>query len=378
MPIIRQEINLLSEQNTVNLSGLAISQLDTTIYAGSCSYYFEIGFNDTISSGGKTASLIRTSGVSDASIGYTAPINSSVIRKQFNPPSGKTDYKVSSVGSNTLNYNVAKIIILQNINGNLTSTQTQFDIGNRFSTTSLSATNLTFPKYFHYDSSEYDGNVSIFFEASGVAGNSKSGLTVQLQMDNGSFSGWTLVAGSTITITSLTAVRSRTAAITLTSGRNYRVVIFSGTSKSASTIYSAKIIINQTGYITKTVTYNYSTSYAQSNVGIAAGYSNWNNNDWIGVTNTNTFVIDVPNGTASGVSSILFPQISTVAGSYLTNSTNWKDETPPIDLSSYSGTWSHYIVSTYSVGFVSQAYIKTTSIIPYTPIKKRYSFIIGA
>jgi hypothetical protein len=73
--------------------------------------------------------------------------------------------------------------------------------------------------------------------------------------------GWADVASSPVTTTSTTAARVRSAAITLTDGRWYRVAIKSSSTKETVTIYRAGIVVQQVGSVAGTV-----DSYSESNV----------------------------------------------------------------------------------------------------------------
>jgi hypothetical protein len=101
---------------------------------------------------------------------------------------------------------------------------------------------------FLYTSGNYDGSLTIYFEAvirtSSATYAARAGLYT---------SGGTLV-GSVVSTTSITPVRLRTAALTLTTGTMYEVRISPANTSATVTLYSARLIIVQNGTLTKTET----------------------------------------------------------------------------------------------------------------------------
>lgn len=253
---IRQEINilgnLLAAASGSSATSSEIVRLDTTKY-NNPTYYFEIVTNSSVSLGFNVS--LRRSGTSTDDSTIAVPVlttaNTLIRSTSFTPPAGQTNYVVfidASVGA-TKNVHAARIIIIDNPT-TLTSTQTQIDLGDNNSETTTSTTDVDLgrPKYWLYTSSNWDATITVFFEAVIATASTKSATTATLQVADGTgdgFTGWSNVASSAVTTTSTTAERVRSGAITLTAGRNYRTVFKSGTSKSAATLYGARIIIDQ-------------------------------------------------------------------------------------------------------------------------------------
>lgn len=255
MPTIRQEINILdfilsAGSGSSNTSSETV-QLDTTQYNGA-TYYFEIVADTTVSLSvditlnGATDGTLATCNIPLLTTAYTLIRSAS-----FTPTTETQNCNVvipNTVGA-TKNVKSARIVIIQNP-ATLTNTETQIEIcGTAGSaTTSTTPVPVTDPKYWKYTAGNWDGTITVYFEATCNAGNSKSGVTVSLQVADGTgdgFAGWTDVTNSPITSTSLSVVRVRSAALTLTTGRWYRAAFKTGTSKSGVNIYNAKVIIDQ-------------------------------------------------------------------------------------------------------------------------------------
>ena len=248
---IRQEINCVNQQLAIGalnaLDSSEIVQLDTTQYNGTVTYYFEVeitGTNNTVNI------TLRRKGTAtdDATVSFTSSDSSTTLRRSssFTPPSGSTEYILHSSNSAASgNVKSARIIIIQNAT-TLSNTETQIEIGNKATTTSTTSVATTNPKYWQYTSANWDGTLTTYFEATIACASSKSATTAVLQTSTSiTAPSWSDVASSTITTTSTTAARVRSGAITLTDGNWYRVAYKSGTSKSAASIYNAKIIIDQ-------------------------------------------------------------------------------------------------------------------------------------
>lgn len=245
--ILRHEINLITiaytSTGTVNAN--EIVQLDTTKYGGTVTYYFEAVYSGAASNTGTLK--LRRGTTDDASIAGATSSTVTISRVAFTPPAGQTEYFARLVGdavrSQTLK--AARIVIIEN-NPKPVYSEEQIEIGDNFSTTSSTNVALSHPKYWKYNAANW-GLSLFYFEAVFKCASSKSVTTVTLQQADGSgdgFVNWTDVGSAALTTTGTVATRVRSTAITLTDGRNYRVVIKSGTTKSAANIYCAKIIVN--------------------------------------------------------------------------------------------------------------------------------------
>lgn len=247
MAIIRQEINILDHIWANDASTGERAQLDTTKYSGTVTYYFEtVG---KVASGTLTLTLRREgTATDDATINITATSYTRQ-RVSFTPPAGQTVYVINGVNGTSPFVTSARIIVFQNA-ATISTTETQVEIGEyNDSTTSVSDVPMTNPKYWLYTAANWNGAIMFYFEAVIGATNTKSGGTATLQADNTSYGGWANVTNTALgPTTSTLPVRYRSAAFNIgVTGTHYRLVYKSGTSKSAVTVYGAKIIIDQGG-----------------------------------------------------------------------------------------------------------------------------------
>ena len=145
----------------------------------------------------------------------------------------------------------ARLIIIQDTSTDpLTASESQFEIGDHeteiFSTTQ---TPIAYPKYWNYNSGNWDGTITFYAEVVWKAISNKSAVYVYLEEDDGSFGNWatkeTIVDAGTSETVTRTRVQIDPAP---TSGRNYRLAFKTvGTKASYGMhIYNAKIIIQQT------------------------------------------------------------------------------------------------------------------------------------
>jgi hypothetical protein len=219
-------------------------------------------------------------------------------------------------GSTAATIKFARIIIIQDTGSNpLTSCETQIEIGSQSAVTAITiptgatASNQTNPKYWYYDSAKWDGTLAFYFEAVAGTPTSKSAATVQLQVADGTgdgFTGWSNVTNGTLTTTSAgPQVRTRAASpFTPISGRWYRIVSSSPTSKSAMNVYGARIIVQQTS---ATAITKLQPQYLLSNTLLAAGtglqnfLTTFDPAEWSGVTNSYSAAANAANGSTSVV-----------------------------------------------------------------------------
>lgn len=257
MAQIRQEINITNavlSGGSAGANSSEIIQLDTAQYNGTVTFYFEAVGNRGGSGVNDVTITLRRNGTStdDATLTFTTADTASTLKRSasFTPPAGVTEYLVrcsGTVSQGSASAKTARIIVIQNASP-ITTTETQIEVGSASNTTSLTSVPLTNPKYWKYTSANWDGSKNFYFEATFQNGTTKSAATASLQVADGTgdgFVGWADVASSPITTTSITPVRIRSAPLTLTAGRNYRVAIKSSSTKETVTIYNAKIIVGQ-------------------------------------------------------------------------------------------------------------------------------------
>ncbi len=247
--IIRQEINildsLLSAAGGASATSSEIVQLDTTQYNGA-TYYFEVvadssvslSFNVTLQRG---ATVDATCNIPLLTTAYTR-----VRSAAFTPGAATANYTVviDNTAGATKNVKSARIIIIQNA-ASITKTETQIEVGNKTTTIATVATAITDAKYWKYTAANWDGTKTFYAEATYACSASKSAMTISLQEDNGSFGAWADIVTIVSAGTATTATRVRSVAFTPTDGRNYRIAVLVGNSKSLGNIYNAKVIIDQ-------------------------------------------------------------------------------------------------------------------------------------
>lgn len=253
MPTIRQEINILctSYTGTGTVSSNEIVQLDTSQYSGTVTYYFEAVYSGAASNTGNVRLTRSGTTTDDATVAGSTSATVILTRStSFSPPAGQTEYIVRLVGDGTRSQTLksARIIVIQTSPGPIFSTETQIEIGSNSSITATviptGTTNATNPKFWLFTAANWDSGITAYFEATfSNPASSKSSATVELQHDDGSF-GATWVNDVAITTSTTSAARVRSAAVTLTPGRHYRIVGASSSSKTAMVIYNAKIIID--------------------------------------------------------------------------------------------------------------------------------------
>lgn len=245
---VRQEINIL----TSALSGATaansneIVQVDTTKYVNP-TFYFEAVISGAASNTGTVTLRRGGTTTDDASLtGRTTGTLTLVRSSAFTPPAGQTEYVVrnNADGTRSQTIKAARIVVVDNIAtaSAFDVSQTQVEVGDTGTSTSLTAAALAAPKYWKYDSTSWSATVSASFEAVVKSSSTKSTVTALLQRDDGSFASWTTAA--TVTTTSITPTRLR-ATFTPTSGRNYRVALLTDSTKSAVTLYGAKVVVDQ-------------------------------------------------------------------------------------------------------------------------------------
>lgn len=210
-------------------------------------------------------------------------------------PSGTQNAYISSITNSaggTTTIKAARIVIVQTDPNAIDNSVTQIEIGDAETTTSTSDTVLTFPKYWTYDGTKYDGSVTAYLEATMSNNTAGDSTTVTLYQSGASCS--TSVSGSAVTMTGTIPSRIRSNAISanLSNGTTYMVCVKA--SAGTASILNAKLIIQQTStglskmeiqdmYI-NTVTSTISSTY------VPQGFLNqYNPSDWAAGTFTYMF-----------------------------------------------------------------------------------------
>lgn len=260
MAKVSLEIPILSfNAITTGITSDQRAELDPTDYSGSVTYYFEVNVTSTTTN---SISLRRAgTTTNDATI---TEAGTGLKRIAFTPNTVATDYVVFVAGTGTT-IDAARIIVVvdaftttttQTFSGtSLVSTGPIYsyvgyaDIGGGSQTSALTTlAPFSQAKYFYYDSSQNNGS-PVYFEVVGKGGGSGASLNASIQ-ESTDLTTWTSISPS-ITISSTSTVRTRSAALPLVSGRYYRVVFASASTMGTVTIYSARMVIsNSTGVLT--------------------------------------------------------------------------------------------------------------------------------
>ncbi|MDO8600434.1 MAG: hypothetical protein Q7R73_02310 [bacterium] len=170
---IRQEINIINSafgsESGVFATSSAIIQIDTTKYT-SPTYYFEVVASTTAATNATIQLQNATSGVVNASVTVNGTSYDLYRSSSFTPDmSGAGEYMVvtgdEAVGKGAI---AARVVILQSADP-IAVTETYIEIGSATSTryTTPNATTtlpLQYPKYWYYDSAQWDGSPAFSVE----------------------------------------------------------------------------------------------------------------------------------------------------------------------------------------------------------------------
>ena len=192
---IRQEINILDKTYTANNASIStneIVRLDTGSYSGTLQYYFEAVGSATAGSSGSLR-LRRVGTTTDDATFTISNFGTSVTRYRstaFTPPAGATEYFVyadAGGSGKTVTVKSARIIITQTSDP-LTATETQIEIGNNETGKSnTSASELSNPKYWKYNSANWDPSPSFYAET--TYSKSSTGGAAYIQSKSATLSG---------------------------------------------------------------------------------------------------------------------------------------------------------------------------------------------
>ncbi len=243
-----------------------------------------------------------------------------------------------AVAGESTTFESAQLVIIQDVgSADLMNTCTEIELGGWVNTSQANVVfSLPGEYYFHYDSADWNGTLTVSLRSVLLSPITKSPATVKLQVSDAtdSFSGWTDVTGMTVSAyyTYYTAQFTTYTANPFISGRNYRVVASSPTTKGSMTAVSAELCIKQAGAvgtpITKTLGLHTFLGGAASSYA-TYGISKWEPADWSGVDNVykhqasataaNTCVVDVTGGGSSITgSSITNPGVGLTTSSAMT------------------------------------------------------------
>ncbi len=228
-------------------NGTVYIHWDSTQYTGA-TVYFEALLESSNGSYTASAALYTSGGVQVAGSPVSTTSTSYTIQRSgpITLTNG-TDYKVMAQISNasgTWSVRAARLIVVQNWT-NLSNIETYVPFVGYTTSAATSATTIPNQPSYYYDSSHIDGTVTAYFESTLWA---TSGQTAYARLYN--MTDRAAVANSQISTTNTSKTRVRSAAITLTTGKEY--VVQQWTSGGTGYLSSAVLIIQQSGSISIT------------------------------------------------------------------------------------------------------------------------------
>ena len=248
MAKVRYEINVLNRSVTGVTGDLEeLAYVDPVDYSGALTYWFEvvaanadgaekdIYLHDDADNIHATAALAASSGITRVRIECSTALTAD-------------EYHIN-IEDTDINVLAARIIILQD-DTPITGCETQIEVGDYEMVTSEAYVPLTYPKYWYYDSSKWNGTVTFYAAVTYKSGGSMDEFSCELQEDDGAFDNWTSAVVVVNAGSAETPTYKKSASFTPTNGRNYRMAF--KTTDSMDTdgyLYNAKIIIQQHGNI---------------------------------------------------------------------------------------------------------------------------------
>ena len=174
-------INILDREITGTSGDIAEKvYFDTTDYDGTVLYYFEIVAK--ISSGSNSVYLHDSANNADGTITVSA---AAYTRYRSAAMTVATDTYHININSTTISVKAARIVIVQSDASAITDTELQAEIGdyeaNKTGAADATDYPLTYPKYFYFDSSKFDGTLSFEAHLTWMQNNSKTTATFKLE-----------------------------------------------------------------------------------------------------------------------------------------------------------------------------------------------------
>jgi hypothetical protein len=254
-PTIEQQINIVNQLYTTTSNNysptdnsLGIFHYDASKYGTNPKIYFEADLGRTGYGWEKPyIALYDTAGnqVANSELtGYSYQEYYTIFRSEALTLTDNTDYTIrihSQVNGIEAGVKSARLIINQSDTSKITQTQTQIESGNNETTTQTSYAPLANKKIYRFDSSKFTPVPTVYFEAS--LANDTGGETAYAALYENGSSCTNLVAGSEVTVVGTSWARTRSGAVTLTTGTDYMVCV--KTSAGAAKIANAKVILDQ-------------------------------------------------------------------------------------------------------------------------------------
>lgn len=279
MAIIRHEIIVHNSHVYESVQAASQVRLTPENYSGDCTWYLEA----SAEAYSGTFSIVLED--SDENIHATLDFTEAtptVKRVEFSTPPTADYYFIANTGSGVAY--TARVVCLQDTGSSCSGSETQIELGNHEETTSTVAVALGNPKYFTFNSANWNGTVKAYFEVSTYVRTGGTG-TFYLEEDDGVWGNWT--AKATLTRDAGTGlVRSSDIFSSLTDGRHYRITYKTSNSSYKTSIFLAKLIFVQTGAVTKLEeTVSIIHRYDNGDTGLQGRYlAKYLSADWTGST----------------------------------------------------------------------------------------------
>jgi len=332
---VRQEINLFagsfSSVNSVPVKTLlSLSRINqNTVYSGTTTGYFEIV---AINNDSSTKTIELRNWVGDAVLGSVAVPNGTSSPTKFRsnsfalPGSSTTVYSYipQTTSAAQVVVNAARLIAFQDLGGNpLTATETQIEIGNyEVGKINTVAAALTYPKYWVYNASNWDGTKTFYAEATFSTNSLVRTVTVILQSDTAGDLNFVTNVVTVVNAQSSTTIDAPVlparVSFTPVDGCNYRIVASISNAASSYNIYNAKIIVSQTGVVNKLEPQYLLLNTYNNTTGIKNFKTSWGTTDWTSCNNTYYHEINSSSDTADAAK---------LQGQFITKFNYWANTT---------------------------------------------------
>lgn len=264
---IRHEINLINgtlvaSGNVFRTSADERVYVDFSKYSGTLTTYLEVVYTNTILTGSCSVSLfdhLSSTGhgslpnLSNNVTSYTLYRN--INASATNGETGVREYSLavgtSGSGAGTVTIKSARLVIIQNVGTDpMIRSETRIEIGNRETgKTNTTTQPLSTPKYFRFNSADWDGDIEIIAEATYAISSDMTTCRVWLQTSN-DLTTWSNTALIVNGGTSTTAVRVKSSNLTslITDGMYVRIATDIASSMFTHSVYNAALIIRQSSY----------------------------------------------------------------------------------------------------------------------------------
>lgn len=239
-----------SNTNQTGYTAVNSSQFwwDSAKYDGTVTMYWECILKSTNASYTAYSELYDKTGAAAVTDSPVSTTSTTPVRARSAAITLTTEHeyyslvKISNAAAYVYYYN-SQLVIKQT--GTITKTETQVFLGSGYATTSSTYEDFAHGTLFYYNSGVWDGSVTVYFEAELVLlADATDAYAALYDTDDN------LVADSEVHITASGWTRQRSAAITLTHGKTYKVKYKCDGGGSGINVRQARLIIQQANFNT--------------------------------------------------------------------------------------------------------------------------------